>query len=371
MKIYFTASTTNDGKYRKNYKAIISLLKKSTNKLVSGEQIVNSDLLKNDQKISKKAIFLREKKSIDEADCIVAEVSYPSLGVGGEIVYALTNNKPVLGLVYENAEDKISPMIAGNPSDNFFLEYYNLDKLHYIIKDFLSYAKNARRRIGKLIVVDGGNGSGKTTQGELIINFLKKKQVKAKYFHFPQYYNSFHGKTVARFLNGEFGNIDQVSPYLSSLAYAVDRATAKREMEDFLNKGGYVVSDRYVTSSMAHQGAKFKDGKNKKEFLKWIYELEYKVHKMPKENLVIYLYVPWKIGLELTKTKGDRAYLKGKEDIAEKDLNHRIQSEKMYLELTKRYKHWVKIDCVKNGKLLPPKMIHELIISTLHRKNVL
>lgn len=364
MKIYFTASTTNDGKYRKNYKAIISLLNKSKSKVISGEQIINFELLKLDKKMPQREIFLREKKSIDEADCIIAEVSYPSLGVGGEVVYALINNKPVLGLVYENNEDKISPMISGNPSDNFFLEYYNLDKLHYIIKDFLSYVKNSRKRIGKLIVVDGGNGSGKTTQGELIISFLKKHQLKAKYFHFPQYYNSFHGKTVTRFLNGEFGNIDQVSPYLSSLAYAVDRATAKREMEDFLNKGGYVVSDRYVTSSMAHQGAKFKDDKNKKEFLKWIYELEYKVHRVPKEDIVIYLYVPWKIGLKLTGKRG-------KKDIEEKDLKHWIMAEKMYLEFAKKYKHWVKIDCVKNGKLLSPKVIHELIISTLHKKNIL
>jgi dTMP kinase len=83
---------------------------------------------------------------------------------------------------------------------------------------------------------------------------------------------------------GEFGNIDQVSPYLASLAYALDRATIKREMTDFLAKGGYIIANRYATSNMAHQSAKFTDEKERKDFIKWVYELEYKVHRIPKEN---------------------------------------------------------------------------------------
>lgn len=371
MNVYFTASTTNDGKFKKNYQRLIDLIKKTKNHLLSGEQIVNEETLELDKKLSKEQIFKREKTLIDKADCIIAEVSQPSLGVGGQIVYALVNNKPVLGLVFENGEDKISPMIEGNPSENFFFEHYNFDKLPYLIRDFLSYVKKTKKRKGYLVVIDGGNGSGKTTQAELLVQYLKTRKISIKHVDFPQYYNSFHGKTVARFLRGEFGEINEVSPYLASLAYAVDRASIKKEMEDFLHNGGFIIANRYATSSMAHQGAKFNEPKKREEFLKWLYELEYKVHRIPKENLVIYLHVPWRIGMRLTKNKGNRRYLKGKNDIEEKDMRNRIESEKMYLDFAKKNKHWIMIECVENDKMLPPKVIHEKIIKILEDKRYL
>lgn len=140
-------------------------------------------------------------------------------------------------------------------------------------------------------------------------------------------------------------------------------------MEDFLNKGGYVIANRYATSSMAHQSCKFTDEKERKEFLKWMYELEYKVHKIPKENLVIYLYVPWQVGLELTKKKDTRSYLKGaSQDIHEKDMNHRKASEEMYLELAKKYKHWIKIDCVENDTMMSKDIIHKKIVEIISNK---
>lgn len=370
MKIYFTASTTNDGKLLNNFEKINSLIKKFGHEIISGEQIINKSLLEMDKKLSRQEIFEREKKLIEEADCVIAEVSQPSLGVGGEIVYALVNKKAVLGLLFENNEDKISPMIAGNPSDNFFFEHYSFNQLPYIIEDFLKHVESLKKRRGHLIVIDGGDGSGKTTQAKLLVEYLTQHKISNKYVDFPQYYSSFHGKTVARFLRGEFGKFGDVSPYLASLAFALDRASVKKEMEDYLSKGGYIIANRYATSNLAHQGAKFTDAKEREEFLKWLYELEYKVHKIPKEDLVIYLYVPWKIGLELTKKKGERTYLNGKTDIAEADINHRIASEKMYLELTKRYTHWLKIDCVENGKILSPQIIHERIINILKNKKL-
>jgi dTMP kinase len=141
-------------------------------------------------------------------------------------------------------------------------------------------------------------------------------------------------------------------------------------MEDFLAAGGYIIANRYATSSMAHQAAKFTDEKEKKEFLKWLYELEYKVHRIPKENLVIYLHVPWRMGMELSSKKKVQKYLKGKEDIHEKDLTHRIESEKMYLELAKKYKHWKTIECVNEDKIIPIDAIHKKIVEIIGEKEI-
>jgi len=369
LKVYFTASTSFNGEFKNNYRKIIREIKKNKVQLISGEQIVSDKLLLKDQKLSKEEIFLRQKKLIEKADCVVAEVTKPSLGVGGEIVYALTKDKPVLGLVFEDEEDKISPMIAGNPSDNFFLEHYQLDNINYRIKEFLKHIQTIKKRKGILIVIDGGDGSGKATQAALLLNKLKEKKIPVKYFDFPRYYQSFHGQTVARFLRGEFGAIDQVSPYLASLAYALDRASAKAEMDDFLKKGGIIITNRYVSSSMAYQGAKFNSENEKKEFLKWIYDLEYKVHRLPKENLVIYLYVPWQIGYQLTLTKEKRRYLKGQAmDIQEKDMAYRQKVEAMYLDLAKKNRHWEIINCVENNQILPKEVIHQKIIELLAKK---
>jgi dTMP kinase len=372
LNVYFTASTSFNGEFTEKNTRIIRLLKNHHINLVSGEQIINKKLLEQDKKLSREQIFQRQKELIEKSDFVVAEVSKPSLGVGGEIVYALISNKPVLALLMENFEDKISPMVAGNPSDNLFMEYYSSEKLPYVLNDFFNHIRNIKKRTGSIIVIDGGNGSGKTTQAKLLVDYLKKNKVPTKLVDFPQYYNSFHGKIVARFLRGEFGSINDVSPYLASLAYALDRASIKREMEDFLKNGGYIVANRYTTSSMAHQGAKFKDKEEQQKFLKWIYDLEYKVHKIPKENIVIYLYVPWQLGMKLTEKKDTRQYLNGKDkDIEEADIQNRINSEKMYLYLAKKYHHWVTIDCTKDQKILPPELIHQKIVQVLKEKKLL
>jgi len=378
LKIYFTASASHNGELIPYYKKVFESIKNNDVRIISGEQVTNKKMLEADKKLTPEEIYKREHYFIEESDIVIAEASKPSLGVGSEIVYALSLRKPVLVLVMAGYEDRISPMVTGNPSEDLYIEYYKKSNYAQIISRFIKNIKILlkHRNIlkmskGKLIVIDGGDGSGKTTQAKMLVEYLKKENIPVKYFEFPQYYTSFHGKTVAKFLRGEFGSIDQVSPYLASLSYALDRASVKKEMSQFLKRGGYIVTNRYATSSMAHQAAKFKNPNHRQEFLDWLYELEYRVHKIPKENIVIFLYVPWKIGMELTSKKSDRRYLNGKKDIAEKDINHRIATEKVYLELSRKNRHWITVNCVDHNKINSPELIHRKILSILKTKKYL
>lgn len=213
---------------------------------------------------------------------------------------------------------------------------------------------------GKLIVFEGIDGSGKTTQLELLKKYFNENKVPYETIDFPRYWDSFHGKTIARYLKGEFGDVDSVSPYLISLAYSMDRATAKGEMNRWLKEGKLVIANRYATSNMAHQAAKLPENEREK-YLKWEYELEYRVNKIPKEDLVIYLHVPVGIVSELLIKRGTR-------DIHEKKYEFLSSSQEMYGKLAKKDKHWVEINCVTgSGLLLTKETIHKKIVALLKK----
>lgn len=227
---------------------------------------------------------------------------------------------------------------------------------------------------GKLIVIDGTDGSGKATQAELLLKYLRKKGRKVKYVDFPRYHDSFHGKVVARYLAGEFGELNSVSPHLASLAYALDRLTAKPKLDRWLRDGKIVVSNRYVSSNMAFQAARLPKNK-RREFLNWITEMEYKEHRLPKEDIVLFLHVPAQTGQRLVdrRSKKVRQRLGGmKRDIHEINLEYLRETERMYLKLCAEFKHWVKIECVdRKGSLKTREGIHKMIVKTLQGKRII
>jgi len=204
---------------------------------------------------------------------------------------------------------------------------------------------------GKLIVIEGGDGSGKTVQAKMLVEHLNKSGIPSDYYDFPQYYHSFHGETVAKFLRGEFGKIYEVSPYLASFPYALDRASVKVKMQKQLAKGRYIVTNRYATSNLVYQAAKFATVKENQEFIRWITKFEYEVNGIPKEDIVIYLNVPWKIGLQLTRKKAPRDYLKGHDDIHENHYDYRQKVEELYLKFCKNNNNWIKINCMENTNI--------------------
>ncbi len=224
---------------------------------------------------------------------------------------------------------------------------------------------------GKLVVIEGSDGSGKGTQTQLLVDYFKQSHTPYAVLDFPQYYKTFFGKWIGRFLKGEFGKIEDLPPYLLMFPYAADRWQAKGDIERWLSEGKIVISNRY-TGSNAYQAAKLSK-KERERFIDWSFEMEYEAFGIPKEDLVIFLYVPFAISQKLIEQKNTRKYLGNglKKDIHESNIKLMQEVERVYLDFCKRFPHWVKIDCVKNGQILSKEEIHQKIFDVLRRKKIL
>lgn len=223
---------------------------------------------------------------------------------------------------------------------------------------------------GKFIVIDGADGAGKATQSALLIEKLKKFRIITSYFDFPRY-DKFFGKNVAAFLRGEYGSLESVSPYLASLPYALDRMAAGEAIRRALEAGSTVIANRYVSSNMAHQAAKFTNKKESEEFIEWLINLEYKELRIPREDIVVYLYLPESISSKLVSNKTDRSHLKGKKkDIHENSGTYQKSVINTYLDLAKK-NDWIVIDCIKKGKLMSTPEINGMIVSALQKRKFL
>lgn len=218
--------------------------------------------------------------------------------------------------------------------------------------------------MGKLIVIEGTDGSGKETQLRLLLNYLDKKQISYASFDFPQYGKTFFGDFAGRFLNGEFGHFSRINPYLASFPYAADRWQVKDQILKAINDKKLVICNRY-TPSVVYQAVKIKPSQ-RKNFLEWAETLEHEVFGIPKPDLVLFLYVPLVFAQILIAKKNKRNYLNGKsKDQYEENANYLQKVENMYLAMVRNNKNWIKIDCVENEKILPPEVIHQKILDKL------
>ena len=215
-----------------------------------------------------------------------------------------------------------------------------------------------RKQKGKLIVLDGTDGSGKTTQTRLLVARMRKAGHKVKIADFPQYGKKSAG-LIENYLTGKYGEADKVDPYIASLFYAVDRYDFSFKLNKWLNVGYHVISNRYVASSMGHQAGKIKDKAKRKKYLKWLYNLEYNLLKVPKPHLNIILHVPADISQKLVDKKSYRNYLKGKKrDQHEGNKKHLQNAEQSYLEVVKTFPRFELIECVKGGEIMSRKEVH-------------
>ncbi len=208
--------------------------------------------------------------------------------------------------------------------------------------------------MGKLIVIEGLDGSGKSTQLELLPKKLLEKGIASQSVSFPDY-DSDSSALVKMYLSGAFGKKpNDVNPYAASLFYAVDRfASYKTNWGDCYNQNGVIVSGRYTTSNAVHQTSKMEEGEWK-GFLDWLYDLEYNKVGIPKPDKVIFLDMPIEVSQKLlsARYKGDEA----KKDIHESDTAYLDKCRKAAM-FTAQYSGWTIIPCAENGQ---PRTIEDI-----------
>ena len=173
---------------------------------------------------------------------------------------------------------------------------------------------------GKLIAIEGIDGSGKRTQVELLAGALRQRGYSVHQTGFPKYDSTF-GKLIGQFLDGQLGPLDKVDPRFTALLYAGDRLEAKPELEAALHEGQIVLADRYVASNLAHQGTRAAVAQ-RDEFLDWIRHVEYSIYGLPREQLVLYLRVPPEQAQKMVLQKAARNYTSATQDLQEASLQH-------------------------------------------------
>lgn len=210
--------------------------------------------------------------------------------------------------------------------------------------------------MGKLIVFEGTDGSGKSTQFELLAKRLEAEQIGFQRLRFPQYEEP-SSALIRMYLGGAFGDDPEaVNAYAASTFYAVDRyASYQRVWKDYYQGGGFVVSDRYTTSNAVHQGSKVPEGE-RAEFFRWLYDLEYDRMGLPRPDLVVLLDMPVELSEQLMRKREQSTGTHA--DIHERDEDYLKKCRDVALHAAKYY-GWRTVTCAKDGAIRGVEDIHE------------
>ena len=223
-----------------------------------------------------------------------------------------------------------------------------------------------------LIVLEGLDGAGKSTQVKLLKAYLERRCKALRYIHFPRYDAPVYGDLISRFLRGDFGAVEAVHPQLVALLFAEDRHGAAPEMKRALAEGATVLLDRYVYSNVAYQCAKLADPGEAERLRIWILETEYGPFSLPRPDLNLFLDVP--IGfveqsLAAQREGAERDYLAGGSDIHEADLSLQRRVRDMYRRQAALDPRFIVIDCAdERGAMLPPDAIFARIKTVVDNK---
>ncbi len=217
--------------------------------------------------------------------------------------------------------------------------------------------------MGRLLVIEGVDGSGKATQSARLSERLKEEGITPVTLTFPDY-DSDSSVIVKKYLAGEFGkNASDVTPKIASTFFAVDRYVSfKTKWKDSYNEGKVIIADRYTTSNMIHQASKLDVLSEKDEFLNWLENFEYNIYGLPRPDLTIFLDVPEDMGAILCSNRKNKITGEAVQDIHESDREYIKKSYENAKFIAKKYA-WKIIDCVKDGKMRSIEDIHEEIFS--------
>lgn len=219
-----------------------------------------------------------------------------------------------------------------------------------------------------LVVIEGPDGAGKSTQVKRLKEYLLQKFGSLEYIHFPRYEAPVYGDIISRLLRGEFGSVD---PMLIALLFAQDRRDAIPALRASLDRGETVLLDRYVYSNIAYQCSKVENEQKAEELRDWILKTEYEEFGLPKPDLNIFLDVPLgfvKSNLTKAREGSDRDYLAGGTDIHEQDMELQRSVLSIYRAQAARDPHFITVDCSdEQGHMLPADAIFERIKSVVDK----
>ena len=206
--------------------------------------------------------------------------------------------------------------------------------------------------MGKLIVIEGGDGSGKATQTRKLFERLRDLENKVMRISFPNY-ESESSALIKMYLRGDFGgSAEDVNPYAAATFYAVDRFAGFFDWKDvYRAERGIVFSDRYVSSNMAYQAAKIDKKSDRTKFLAWLDDLEFKHFGLPRPDLTIFLDMPPEISAILRRERG-------REDIHERDAAYMRKTYNVYREIAVKY-GWKVVNCANKSFARSTTDIHE------------
>ncbi|CAM3087066.1 dTMP kinase [Streptobacillus ratti] len=215
--------------------------------------------------------------------------------------------------------------------------------------------------MGKLIIIEGTDGSGKQTQTQKLYNRLADNGINVKKISFPNY-SSDASALVKMYLSGEFGSKPtDVNAYTASTFYGVDRyASYKTDWEKDYLSDNVIISDRYTGSNMIHHGSKIDDAEEKEKYLNWLEDLEFNKFGLPRPDITIFLNVPIEYTFKLMEDRNNKFTGDSKKDIHENDREYLKKSYYNALNIAKE-KKWKIINCVVDDKMLAIDDIHELI----------
>lgn len=222
-----------------------------------------------------------------------------------------------------------------------------------------------KKSLGKLIVIDGTDGSGKATQTALLVERLLKLGVKVKKTDFPRYDTNFFGKLIKQCLAKEYGDFLAIHPKIASVLYAADRFEESTNIRSWLEDGYVVIADRYVSANQIHQGGKIHHEDIRREFLEWLDEMEHEVFGIPRPTTIVYLHVPVHISRQLIieRAKANNT----SPDQAESDADHLLASQESALKIIQKLNSWIKIDCAHEQGMRSREDIHEEVFKKIKK----